>query len=87
MLAVFTNQWTTSRGWSEEDGDAWFMKHQLSADWDWHLAQHEASHNYFCQDHGYFGPDCIMTYTYMMITDSWCSSCATTIENNKNHFG
>ena len=87
MMAIFTNQETDHRGWSEMLGDAWIMKHQISANWDWHLAQHEASHNYDAPDHGYVGPYCIMTYTYMMVTDNWCSDCYQTIENNRNHFG
>lgn len=86
MMAIFTNQNTDKRGWSEYGGDAWIMKHQVSSSWDWHLAQHEASHNYECPDHGYSGPYCIMTYTYMMVTDSWCSDCDQSIEDNRNHF-
>ncbi len=86
MLAVFTDQSTDSRGWGERPGDAWIMKHQITSGWDWHLAQHEASHNYDCPDHGYTGPTCIMTYTYMMVTDDWCSGCGQTIETNRNHF-
>ena len=86
MMAVFTNQQTDHRGWSEMLGDAWIMKHQISSNWDWHLAQHEASHNYGCPDHGYVGPYCIMTYTYMFVTDDWCSGCDQTIEDNRNHF-
>lgn len=86
MLAIFTDQSTDHRGWSEPLGDAWIMKHQISADWDWHLAQHEASHNYDCPDHGYTGPVCIMTYANMMITANWCVDCDQTIETNRNHF-
>lgn len=86
MMAIFTNQKTDNRGWSEIGGDAWIMKHQISATWDWHLAQHEASHNYYCPDHGYLGTVCIMTYTYMMITDDWCANCDRIIETNRNHF-
>jgi len=92
MLAVFTNQATDKRGWAEsindDGGDAWIMKHQtsLEPDWDWHVAQHEASHNYGCPDHGYYGPYCAMTYTFMMGADEWCSSCDSTIETNRNHF-
>jgi len=86
MMAVFTNQQTDHRGWSEPLGDAWIMKHQISSSWDWHLAQHEASHNYDCPDHGYVGPYCIMTYTYMFVTDGWCSCCDQTIEDNRDHF-
>lgn len=74
MLAIFTDQSTDHRGWS------------ISTDWDWHLAQHEASHNYDCPDHGYTGPVCIMTYTSMMITANWCVDCDQTIETNRNHF-
>ncbi len=89
MMAIFTNQATDHRGWGEginlNGGDAWIMKHQISSSWDWHLAQHEASHNYGCPDHGYSGPSCIMTYTYMMTTDDWCNSCDQTIETNRNH--
>ncbi|AKB83750.1 hypothetical protein MSBR3_3172 [Methanosarcina barkeri 3] len=87
MLAVFTDQGTDHRGVSENGGDAWLMDHQITSGWDWHLAQHEASHNYRCPDHKYATtPYCIMTYNYMMITDDWCSSCDQTIENNRNHF-
>ncbi len=86
MLAAFTNQPTDSRGWSELGGDAWIMKHQITSGWDWHLAQHESSHNYYCPDHGYYGPYCIMTYTYMMVTDNWCDDCDDTIEDNRYHF-
>ncbi|KKG18120.1 hypothetical protein EO98_14390 [Methanosarcina sp. 2.H.T.1A.6] len=86
MLAVFTNQDTDHRGVSERPGDAWLMKHQISASWDWHLAQHEASHNYNCPDHGYFGPICIMTYVNMMDEENWCVDCDQTIETNRNHF-
>lgn len=87
MLAVFTYQATDHRGVSENGGDAWLMKHHLDSGWDWHIAQHEASHNYRCPDHGYStSPYCIMTYTYMMITNDWCSSCDQIIENNRNHF-
>src|SRR5690606_11420432 len=90
MLAIFTDQGMDNRGRSElmnyNGGDAWIMKHQISADWDWHLAQHEASHNYDCPDHGYTGPVCIMTYAHMMITDNWCVDCDQTIETNRNHF-
>ena len=91
MMAIFTNQETDNRGWSEslddDGGDAWLMKHQISANWDWHLAQHEASHNYDAPDHGYSGPYCIMTFTYMMVTDTWHDECDQTIETNRNHFG
>ena len=31
MMAVFTNQQTDHRGWSEPLGDAWIMKHQISS--------------------------------------------------------
>ena len=90
MLAIFTDQGMDNRGRSESmnynGGDAWIMKHQISADWDWHLAQHEASHNYDCPDHGYTGPVCIMTYANMMITANWCVDCDQTIETNRNHF-
>lgn len=86
MLAVFTDQSTDHRGWGECPGDAWIMKHQITSGWDWHLAQHEASHNYYCPDHGYTGPVCIMTYANMMIDDSWCISCDQTIETNRNNF-
>jgi len=86
MMAIFTNQPMDHRGYSELLGDAWIMKHQITSSWDWHLAQHESSHNYGCPDHGYFGPWCIMTYTYMMITDQWCSGCDQTIECNRYHF-
>ncbi|MDW7731508.1 MAG: zinc-dependent metalloprotease [Methanolobus sp.] len=86
MLAIFTNQATDTRGRAEPLGDAWIMKHQISFSWDWHVAQHEASHNYGCPDHGYSGPVCIQTYTYMMTTDNWCTDCDTTIENNRYHF-
>jgi len=86
MLAIFTDQSLDHMGRSENLGDAWIMKHQISADWDWRLARHEASHNYGCPDHGDFGPVCIMTYANMMITPTWCNSCDQTIENNRNHF-
>jgi len=86
MLAAFTNQPTDHRGWAELVGDAWIMKHQITSGWDWHLAQHESSHNYYCPDHGYWGPYCIMTYTFMMVTDQWCDDCDQTIEDNRNHF-
>ncbi|AKB23853.1 hypothetical protein MSMTP_0384 [Methanosarcina sp. MTP4] len=90
MLAIFTDQSMDHRGRSESmnynGGDAWIMKHQITSGWDWHLAQHEASHNYNCPDHGYAGPTCIMTYTFMMTTDNWCSGCDQTIEANRNHF-
>jgi hypothetical protein len=90
MLAIFTDQSMDKRGRSESmnhnGGDAWIMKHQITADWDWHLGQHEASHNYGCPDHGTFGPSCIMTYGEMMTTENWCSSCDQTIETNRNHF-
>ena len=87
MLAIFTNQQTDSRGWAESLGDAWIMKHQISANWDWHLAQHEASHNYGAPDHGYLGAYCIMTYTYMMSTDTWDDECNQIINANRDHFG
>jgi len=90
MLAIFTDQSMDKRGLSESmnynGGDAWIMKHQITADWDWHLGQHEASHNYNCPDHGYTGPVCIMTYANMMITANWCVDCDQTIETNRNHF-
>lgn len=86
MMAIFTNRQTDHRGWGEKPGDAWIMKHQITSGWDWHLAQHEASHNYDCPDHGYLGPYCIMTYTYMMTTDNWCNDCDQTIEDNRNQF-
>lgn len=86
MLAIFTDQSMDKRGKSEHLGDAWIMKHQITADWDWHLGQHEASHNYGCSDHGYTGPVCIMTYANMMITANWCVDCDQTIETNRNHF-
>ncbi|WP_440948439.1 zinc-dependent metalloprotease [Methanosarcina sp. T3] len=86
MLAVFSNQGMDNRGMSERRGDAWIMKHQITSGWDWHLAQHEASHNYDCPDHDYLGPECIMTYTFMMSLDNWCSSCDSVIETNRNHF-
>jgi len=35
---------------------------------------------------GYWGPYCIMTYTFMMVTDQWCDDCDQTIEDNRNHF-
>ena len=57
MMAMFTNQQTDHRGWSEPLGDAWIMKHQISSGWDWHLAQHEASYNYDYPDHGYLSED------------------------------
>lgn len=91
MMAIFTNQNTDHWGRAElrtyKGGDAWIMKHQASASMDWHLAQHEASHNYGCPDHGYVSsPSCIMTYTYMLVTDNWCSNCDSIIETYRNHF-
>lgn len=86
MLAIFTDQSMDKRGRSEHLGDAWIMKHQITADWDWHVGQHEASHNYGCPDHGYTGPVCIMTYVNMMITANWCVDCDQTIETHRNHF-
>jgi hypothetical protein len=90
MLAIFTNQNMDHRGRSESmnynGGDAWIMKHQITSGWDWHLAQHEASHNYNCPDHGYTGPICIMTYVNMMDEENWCVNCDQTIETNRNHF-
>lgn len=90
MLAIFTDQSMDKRGRSEamdhNGGDAWIMKHQITSGWDWHLAQHEASHNYNCPDHGYTGPVCIMTYANMMTTANWCVDCDQTIETNRNHF-
>lgn len=90
MMAIFTNQYIDHWGRAESinyyGGDAWIMKHQGTASTDWHLAQHEASHNYGCPDHGYVtSPTCIMTYTYMFLTDDWCSTCDSTIETNRNH--
>ncbi len=86
MMAIFTNQGMDHRGMSEFLGDAWIMKHQGVFNWDWHLAQHEASHNYDCPDHGYLGPYCIMTYNSMFSTDDWCTDCDNTIETNRYHF-
>ncbi|MDY0388399.1 MAG: M12 family metallo-peptidase [Methanolobus sp.] len=87
MMAIFTNQNMDHWGMSEILGDAWIMKKQATSSWDWHLAQHEASHNYGCRDHGYVAtPYCIMTYTHMYTTDSWCSTCDSSIETNRNHF-
>lgn len=86
MLAIFTDQSMDNRGRSEMLGDAWIMKHQITSGWDWHLAQHEASHNYNCPDHGYTGPICIMTYANMMDEENWCVNCDQTIETNRNHF-
>lgn len=88
MMAIFTNQETSDRGCAESLGDAWIAKTQYDASWNWHLAQHEASHNYGCPDHGYAGPtDCIMTYSTMMWVDTWCDdTCDTTIEDNSGHF-
>lgn len=88
MMAIFTNQGMDHWGLGEtgSSADAWIMKHQISFSWDWHLAQHESSHNYDCHDHGYVGPLCIMSYDYMMYQDVWCSTCDATIQNNRYHF-
>jgi hypothetical protein len=90
MMAIFTNQAMDHRGLSESinynGGDAWIMKHQISYDWDCHLAQHEASHNYGCPDHGYAGPYCIMSYQQMFCVDTWCNDCDDEIEDNRDHF-
>lgn len=86
MLAVFSDQGLSNRGYSEYLTGAWIMQHQITSGWDWHVAQHEASHSYDCRDHGYAGPTCIMTYTFMMSTDNWCSNCDQIIETNRNIF-
>jgi hypothetical protein len=86
MLAVFTNQPLDWSGASEIGGDAWIIKHQYDINVDWHLAQHEASHNYNVPDHGWIGPYCIMTYIFTWYTDQWCDSCDKIIEENRNHF-
>ena len=86
MIAVFINQQTDNQGWGEFLGDVWIMKHQISSSWDLHLAQHKAPHNYDCPDHGYVGPYCIMTYTYMFVTNNWCSGSYQTTEDNRITF-
>lgn len=49
--------------------------------------QHEASHLYYCGDHGWldFTP-CIMNYWYPWFA-AWCSGCWSTIYRNRFRFG
>ncbi|MDH5783143.1 MAG: zinc-dependent metalloprotease [Candidatus Bathyarchaeota archaeon] len=56
----------------------------------WHVFQHEASHLYGAEDHK--GLDgwttwCIMSYTWLPLTRSWCGRCTDIISANKHHFG
>ncbi|MEA1999487.1 MAG: hypothetical protein U9N61_09250 [Euryarchaeota archaeon] len=47
------------------------------------IVQHEVSHLFYADDHGYWGPVCIMTYYYAWQgTDVWCSSCRATVNEN-----
>ncbi len=88
MLAIFTGQAMDSGGKGEtgSNADAWILKHQ-SYSGDWHVAQHESSHNYDCHDHVDSAlPVCIMNYEHCYSTDDWCSTCDSTIESNRYHF-
>jgi len=47
------------------------------------IVQHETSHLFNASDHGYTGPNCIMTYWYAYWgTDIWCDSCSGVVNEN-----
>ena len=47
------------------------------------IVQHETSYLFNAPDHGYTGPNCIMTYWYAYWgTDIWCDSCSGVVNEN-----